>query len=164
MNILKGPICDEKDKIRILVVDDHPIVREGLVHLINQQPDLIVCAEAGNTKEAINAIEKQPVDLALVDMLLKNTTGVQVTKKIKLQNPDILVLVFSMSDEMIYIKHALEAGARGYIIKEELSEKIIDAIRQVLAGKIYLSRKLMQKFSKRELDKLLAADSGKYSD
>jgi len=163
MNSVKGRIYDEKDKARILVIDDHPIVREGLAHLINQQPDLIVCAEAGDAKEALKAIEKQPLDLALVDMLLKNTTGVQVTQKIKLRNPDILVLVFSMSDEMIYIKHALEAGARGYIIKDELSEKIIDAIRQVLAGKIYLSRKLIQKFSKHELDKLLAADTGECS-
>jgi DNA-binding NarL/FixJ family response regulator len=156
MNSVKRHIYDEKDKAQILIIDDHPIVREGLAHLINQQSDLIVCAEAGNTKEALKAIEEQSIDLALVDMLLKNTTGTQVTNKIKSLNLDIPVLIFSMSDEPFYIKRALDAGARGYITKDEVSEKIIYAIRQVLKGKVYLSKRLAKKFSKRELEGFLS--------
>jgi DNA-binding NarL/FixJ family response regulator len=133
---------------RILVVDDHPIVRDGLAQLINYEADLVVSAKAGNATEAIKAVRKQQIDLALVDMLLKNTTGIQVTKKIKAMCPNLIVLIFSMSDELRYVKQAFEAGARGYITKDELSEKIIDAIRQVLDGGIYLNKRLAKKFQK----------------
>jgi len=146
-------------KVRILVVDDHPIVRDGLAELLNHEADLVVSARAGNSAEAIKAVRKRQIDLAIVDMLLKNTTGVQVTKKIKAICPNMVVLIFSMSDELRYIKQAFEAGARGYITKDELSEKIIDAIRQVLEGKIYISKKLAKNFPKHELNELLADDS-----
>jgi DNA-binding NarL/FixJ family response regulator len=135
-------------KIRILVVDDHPIIQDGVADLLNQEADLAVTAKAGTCAQAVRAVKKQPFELALVDMLLKHTTGVQVTRKIKAICPDLIVLIFSMSDEPHYVKQALEAGAKGYILKEELSEKIIDAIRQVLAGKVYLSRRIAKKFLK----------------
>jgi DNA-binding NarL/FixJ family response regulator len=141
-------------KIKILVVDDHPIVRDGLAELLNHEADLMVSAKAGTAAEAINAIKKQRIDLAIIDMLLKDTTGVQVTKKIKAICPNLIVLIFSMSDELRYIKQAFEVGARGYITKDELSEKIIDAIRQILDGGIYLNKRLAKKFPKHELNSL----------
>ena len=146
-------------KTRILVVDDHPIVRDGLAELLNHEADLLVSARVGNPAEAIKAVKKERIDLAIVDMLLKNTTGVQVTKKIKAICPNLIVLIFSMSDELRYIKQAFEVGARGYITKDELSERIIDAIRQILDGGIYLNKRLAKKFSKNELNQLLERDS-----
>ena len=146
-------------KTSILVVDDHPIVCDGLADLINHEADLVVIAKAGNEVEAIKAVKKQRIDLAIVDMLLKDTTGVQVTKKIKAICPNLIVLIFSMSDELRYIKQAFEVGARGYITKDELSEKIIDAIRQILGGGIYLNKRLAKKFPKHELNEFLADDS-----
>jgi len=135
-------------KIKILVVDDHPIVLEGLSELLNHEADLVVSARASNGAEAMKAVKKQRIDLALIDMLLKNTKGIQVTKKIKALCPNMVVLIFSMSDDSRYIEKAFDAGARGYILKDELSEKIVDAIRRVLEGKVYLSKKLVKKLPK----------------
>jgi DNA-binding NarL/FixJ family response regulator len=146
-------------KTRIMVVDDHPIVRDGLAELLNHEADLMVIARVGNTAEAMRVVKKQRIDLAIIDMLLQNTTGIQVTKKIKARCPNLTVLIFSMSDELRYIKQAFEVGARGYITKDELSEKIIDAIRQILDGGIYLNKRLTKKFSKNELNQLLERDS-----
>ncbi|MFA6187200.1 MAG: response regulator transcription factor [Phycisphaerae bacterium] len=135
----------------ILVVDDHPIVRDGLADLINLEADLLVAARAGNMAEAVEAVKKQRIDLAIVDMLLKDETGIQVIKKIKAICPDIIVMIFSMSDEVSYIKQAFEAGARGYVTKDELSEKIIDAIRRVLDGGVYLNDRLAKKLQKYQI-------------
>jgi len=143
---------------RIIVVDDHPIVRDGLAELLNHEVDLVVSAKAGTAAEAIKAVKKQRVDLAIVDMLLKDTTGIQVTRKMKAIRPNLIVMIFSMSDELRYIKQAFEVGARGYITKDELSEKIIDAIRQILDGGIYLNKRLAKKFPKHELNEFLADD------
>jgi len=156
MKSKKKPNIETKDKTRILIVDDHPVIREGLTQIINRENDFLVCAEAGDIREAVNAVRKQKIDLALVDMLLNGDTGIEVIKKIKALCPDIIVLIFSMSHELIHVKRALRAGARGYITKDELSEKIIAAIRQVLKGKLYLSKNLAQKLSKNEIDRLLA--------
>ncbi|GEM_PF-1864352 len=142
MKKIKRECANEKNKTKILIVDDHPVIREGLTQIINRETDLLVCAEAGTIGEAVKAVKKQKIDLALVDMLLKNTTGIQVIKKIKTLCPSIITLVFSMSDKSQYIKQAIEIGARGYITKDQISENIIDAIRQVLEGKIYLSKRL----------------------
>jgi DNA-binding NarL/FixJ family response regulator len=130
----------------ILIVDDHPVVRDGLAQLINLQADLEVRAKARNIAEAVKAVKTQRIDLAIVDMLLKGETGIQVVKEIKTLCPNLIVLMFSMSDELEYIKQAFDVGARGYITKDEVSEKIIEAIRQVLDGKIYISKKLAKKF------------------
>ncbi|MHC4272014.1 MAG: response regulator [Planctomycetota bacterium] len=142
-------------KTRILVVDDHPIVRDGLTDLINLEADLVVSAEAGNAAEAKKAVRKQHIDLAIVDMLLKDTTGVQITKKIKAICPNLIVLIFSMSDELRYIKQAFEAGARGYITKDEISEDILNAIRYVLKGQIYMSDRLIKNIPKEKIHGLL---------
>jgi len=142
-----------------MVVDDHPIVRDGLAELLNHEADLLVSARVGNPAEAIKAVKKERIDLAIVDMLLKNTTGVQVTKKIKAICPNLIVLIFSMSDELRYIKQAFEVGARGYITKDELSEQIIDAIRQILDGGIYLNKRLTKKFTRHEINEFLVYDN-----
>jgi len=143
-------------KTRILVVDDHPIVQHGLAELLNQEVDLTVSVKASNSIEAVRAVKKQPIELALIDMLLKNTTGVQVTRKIKAIRPNLIVLIFSMSDELRHVKQAFEAGATGYILKDELSEDIVIAIRQVLKGQQYISSKLIKNMPKEELKGLLA--------
>lgn len=147
---------ETKNKTRILIVDDHPIIREGLTQIINRQSDLLVCAEAGSIGQAVKAVKKQKIDLALVDMLLNNTTGIQVIKKIKTLCPSLNALVFSVSDKSQYVKQAIAAGARGYITKDEISEDIINAIRQILKGRIYISNRLLENMSKEELDGLLA--------
>ena len=129
-----------------------------MAQLINQQADLVVCSKAGNAKQALEAVEKQRVDLVIVDMLLKNTTGIQLTKSLKSKCPDIRILILSMSDEPYYIKHAFQAGAQGYITKDEVADEIISAIRQVLNGKIYLSTRLAEKFPRRTIDSIKAGD------
>ena len=139
-------------KTKILIVDDHPIVLDGLADLLGHEAGLVVTARAGNAAEAIKALKKQSVDLAIVDMLLKNTTGVQLIKKMKVICPDLIVIIFSMSDDPEYIKQAFEAGAKGYLTKDELSEKIIIAIRQVLDGGIYLDKRLAKKLQKHQIE------------
>jgi len=136
-------------KHRIAVVDDHPVVLEGLEQLINREDDLIVCVKAGNGKKALEAVRKQQVDLVIIDMLLENTTGVQVTIDLKSRYPNLYVLVLSMSDDPYHVKCAFQAGARGYITKDEVSEKIIVAIRHVLRGEIYVGKRIARQFSKR---------------
>ena len=162
MKQAKRVIENEQNKTKILVVDDHPIVRDGLAELLNQETAFVVSAKASNAAEATMAVKKQQISLALIDMLLKNTTGIQVTKKIKVLRPNLIVLIFSMSDKLEYVKEAFNAGARGYILKDELSEKIIVAIKHVLKGNVYLSKRLAKKLPKHELSKLLT-DNIKHS-
>lgn len=134
---------------RIAVVDDHPVVLEGLEQLINREKDLIVCVKVGNGKETLEAVSKQQIDLAIVDMLLENTTGVQITLDLKSRYPNLYVLILSMSDDAYHVKRAFRAGARGYITKDEVSEKIITAIRRVLRGEIYVGKRIARQFSKK---------------
>ncbi len=138
-------------KNRIAVVDDHPVVLEGLEQLINREDDLVVCATAGNAKSALEAIRRELVDLVIIDMLLKNTTGVQVTKKLRSQYPSLHILILSMSDDPYHVKRAFQAGARGYITKDEVSEKIIVAVRRVLRGEIYVGKRIARQFSKKAI-------------
>jgi len=128
-----------KNKTRILVVDDHAIVRQGLIKLVEAEPDLVVCAEAENTSQALEAMEKQQFDLAIVDILLESASGLELTERMKLRRPNLIVLILSMHDGLLYAQRALRAGATGYVAKYEAAEKIITAIRQVLSGKIYVS-------------------------
>jgi DNA-binding NarL/FixJ family response regulator len=147
-------------KNRIVVVDDHPVVREGLEQLINREDDLEVCATAGNSKRALEAVEGRQVDLVIVDMLLKNTTGVQVAKKLRFRYPSLYILILSMSDATHHVKNAFQAGARGYITKDEVSEKVIVAIRRVLEGDIYVGKKIARQCSKRAIASwILEADT-----
>ena len=128
-----------KAPARILVVDDHPIVRNGLVQLIEQEQDLIVCAEAGSAHEAEQALEKHAPHIAMLDISLEGTNGIELTRRIRNLYPETCVLILSMHDENLYAKRALRAGARGYVTKQEPPEHVVDAIRQVLAGTLYVS-------------------------
>ncbi|MHC4544785.1 MAG: response regulator [Planctomycetota bacterium] len=139
----------DNSKSRILIVDDHTVVRQGLTLLIDQEPDLVVCAEAENATEALETIERQHVDLAIVDISLDGPNGIQLTERIKSQNPHLPVLVLTMHDEELYVKRAFQAGAKGYITKHEAAETIITAIRLMLSGKDYISETMKQKFLKK---------------
>lgn len=158
MNDKKTDTNLRSGKTRILIVDDHPVVLEGLAQLINREDDLLVCAAAGNAKEALEAIGKHAIDLAIVDMLLEDTTGVQVTEKLRSQSPNLNILILSMSDEPRYIRRAFQAGARGYITKEEVADGIVAAIRRVRDGKIYVSRILAKRFPSKTLESISMGD------
>jgi DNA-binding NarL/FixJ family response regulator len=134
-----------KPKARVLLVDDHPILRQGLVQLINQEADLAVCGEAEDSPKAFAAVEELKPDVVLVDISLKGGNGIELIKNIKARWPDMPMLVLSMHDESLYAERALRAGSRGYIMKEEATEKVIGAIRKILTGEIYLSDKMKSK-------------------
>lgn len=127
------------DRKRILLVDDHPIVREGLAQLINQSADLIVCGEAGETREALEALGRLAPDLAIVDISLRGGDGLELIKQASARWPSMPILGLSMHAEELYAERVLRAGARGYIMKQEATGNVLTAIRQVLGGNIYLS-------------------------
>jgi len=129
-------------KYKVLLVDDHPLVREGLVNLINQQADLQVCAEASNEPQALEIIQTVQPHVSIVDISLENGSGIELIKSIKAMFPAVAVLVLSMHDESLYAERALRAGARGYVMKREATKKVIQAIRCVLAGQLYVSDKI----------------------
>jgi DNA-binding NarL/FixJ family response regulator len=140
----------EEDKSKILVVDDHPIIREGLVRLVDDEQDLAICGQADDAPEALKAISETKPDVVVVDISLKNSSGIELMKSIKAQYPKLPVLILSMHNEALYAERALRAGAMGYIMKQEASEKLLAAIRHVLVGQIYVSDKV----SKRLIRKL----------
>lgn len=129
-------------KRRIFIVDDHPIVRQGLVQLINKEQDLTVIGEGEDVYESLRAIRTASPDLCLVDVSLKGGDGLELLKELKAFNGDLAVLILSMHDEKLYAERALRAGARGYIMKQEPPQSLIDAIRSVLSGEIYVSPKM----------------------
>ena len=132
-------------KRKILVVDDHPFMRAGLSQLIDRQPDLCVCGEAGDPATALQQMSKSPVDLVLSDMTMPGRSGIEFIKDILALHPKMAILVVSMHDEMIYAERVLRAGGRGYIMKEAGGENLLAAIRQVLSGQVYVSQKLSAK-------------------
>ncbi|MDR3458509.1 MAG: response regulator transcription factor [Verrucomicrobiae bacterium] len=129
-------------KIKVLLVDDHPLVREGLANLINQQPDLEICGEAGNEPQALELIGQTLPDVAVVDLSLENGSGIELLKNIRVRHPGVKALVLSMHDENLYAERALHAGARGYIMKREAAKKVIAGIQAVHAGQLYVSEKI----------------------
>jgi len=131
-----------KQKSRIFIVDDHPIVRKGLIQLINQEPDLIVCGEAENAEAALEILKKVKPDLAIVDISLPGMDGIELTRLIKDRFENIPVLVISMHDESLFAERALDVGAKGYIMKQEAIEKTMEAIRRVLRRELYVSEKV----------------------
>jgi DNA-binding NarL/FixJ family response regulator len=127
---------------KVLIVDDHPMMREGLRSLISREQDLTVCGEAETVGHALDAVTNLDPDLVLADITLPGRSGLDLIKDIRALRPAVLVLVISMHDELLYAERVLRAGARGYIMKQESGSKMMQAIRQVLAGRIYLSRKM----------------------
>src|SRR5262245_43294992 len=125
-------------KARILVVEDHPAVREALTMRVGQTPDLEICGEAADTTEALRLSSELKPDSLIVDISLKGGDGIDLIKRLKARDDKARILVWSMHSESVYADRALRAGAMGYITKEHATERIIDALRQILAGKIYL--------------------------
>lgn len=127
---------------KILLVDDHPVVREMLSLRIAQEPDLVVCAEVGDVPQALAAAEIHHPDLAIIDINLPGGHGLELIKGIQARHPNVRILVFSMHDEHLYGERVLRAGAHGYLMKSEPPGRIIDAVREVLAGKLAVSQDL----------------------
>ncbi len=128
-----------KKRSRILIVDDHPAVREALAYRISRQPDLEVCGEAADIAEALSMVSETLPDLAVIDISLKSGNGIDLIKRIKDRNDTVRMLVWSMHSESLYAERALRAGALGYINKDQATDKIVEAIGRVLEGKVYLS-------------------------
>ena len=131
-----------RNQKRIMIVDDHPMMRQGLAQLIGAEPDLAVCGEAENAGQALDAISALKPDLVLADISLPGKNGLELIKDFHAVQPGLPVLVISMHDESLYAERVLRAGGRGYIMKQEGGKKLMQAIRQVLGGKIYVSEKM----------------------
>jgi len=136
-------------KRRIFLVDDHPLVREGLTNLINGQDDLIICGEAEDSAAAITGIAKTRPDVALVDISLKNESGLELVKNLESQFPLVALIVLSMHDEALYAERALRAGARGYVMKRESTKSVLASIRRVLEGGVYVSERVVNSMARR---------------
>ncbi len=135
----------KRKRTRVMIVDDHPMTRDGLVHLIDREPDLMVAWQAENAAQALQtAVAEQP-DLALVDITLPDKGGIDLIKDLKAVSPATKVLVLSMHDESLYAERALRAGARGYVTKQAGGAKLMQAIRRVLGGHIYVSEKTAER-------------------
>ena len=131
------PETTESRKIKVILVEDHPLFRDQLKQLISKDLEMIVCGEADNIQQALTAIQELRPDIAIVDITLKGSSGLELIKNLKLQELNIPVLVLSMHDELIYGERALRAGAKGYITKYAASSQVKQAIRKVLDGEIY---------------------------
>ena len=134
-------------KRRILLVDDHALLRRGLRTLIESEPDLIVCAEAATRQAGLDAIAAVKPDLVIADLQLKDSDGLEMIKDIKQRFPGLPVLALSMHEEVVYAERALRAGARGYVTKQEVDDTVLPAIRRVLAGEIYTSEAMSRQFT-----------------
>lgn len=142
MNDTTSTIAQLPVKARILIVDDHVIVRQGIAQLVNREPDLDVCEEAGDADSAVAVLRETQVDLAIVDISLPGTSGIELVKQIRDMQPQLPVLVMSMHDEALYSDRAFRAGAKGYVMKQEATEKLLAAIRKILNGGVYVSDRM----------------------
>jgi DNA-binding NarL/FixJ family response regulator len=129
-------------KRKVFLVDDHPIVRQGLAQLLDSEPDLTVCGQGEDAYGSLRAIKAAGPDLVLLDVSLKDSDGLELLKELKAQHPNLPVLILSMHDESLYTERALRAGARGYIMKHEAPPVLLSAIRKVLLGEVYVSDKM----------------------
>ena len=146
-------------KRRVFLVDDHPLVREWLTTLINQQTDLAVCGEAGDAPEALSAIAKLQPEAAVIDVTLASGSGIELIKDLRRCCPRLAIVVLSMHDEALYAERAMRAGARGYVTKRETTKKIVAAIRKVLEGGIYASEHFAALMAEKLMDGRSAAES-----
>jgi DNA-binding NarL/FixJ family response regulator len=129
-------------KSRVLVVDDHPIVRQGLTLLINRESDLTVCGEAEDAHTAMQSLTSTRPDILVVDISLNGPDGLDLLKNVRSRHPELPVLILSMHDESIYAERALRAGAQGYIMKQEATEKVLVALRRILSREVYVSERI----------------------
>src|SRR6516165_8373861 len=140
-----------KKRSRILIVDDHPAVREALASRIGRQPDLEVCGEAAEMSEALRLVADTEPDVAVVDISLKTGSGIDLIKRIKDRSDRVRILVWSMHSESLYAERALRAGALGYVNKDQATDRIVEAIRRVLAGKVWLSEVMAERLLQRSV-------------
>src|SRR5271168_960483 len=138
----KAQVIVQTKKYKVLLVDDHPIVRQGLALLIERETDLTVCGEADGAHSAFQAISALAPDLVVLDISLSGPDGLDVLKELRTKTASLPVLILSMHDETIYAERAMRAGANGYIMKQEATEKVLVAIRRILQGEVYLSDRL----------------------
>ncbi len=136
-------------KSKVLVVDDHPIVRQGLALLINRESDLMVCGEAEDARTAMQSITTAKPDILVVDISLNGPDGLDLLKDVRMRYPELPVLILSMHDESIYAERALRAGAQGYIMKQEATEKVLVALRRILSNEIYVSERIANRMLQR---------------
>ena len=133
-------------KTQVLIVDDHPVIRDGLVAIINHERDLNVCGQAEDAYTALKVVAELKPDIVVTDISLKSSDGIELTKNIKAGHPALPVIILSVHDESLYAERALLAGAKAYLMKDKVSENIIKAIRTVLTGEIYVSDAILKKF------------------
>lgn len=150
MNEVKSMEAQDNRK-RILLVDDHAVVRFGIAQLINRQADLVVCGEQEDARKALDAVINLKPDLVIVDLSLKDSSGLELIRNLKAQFPGKPVLVLSVHDESIYAEIAFRAGALGYLMKQEALEKVVTAVRRVLAGNVYVSDALAAKMLQQQV-------------
>jgi CheY-like chemotaxis protein len=136
-NMIQSNRDTERSKKNILIVDDHAMVRRGLTELLSEQPDLTIRAAVASAEEALEAVEQQPIDLAIVDISLDRMNGLELTGILKQRHPEVVVLILSMHEEQLYGRRARRAGASGFVSKQQASDSLLDAIHQVLAGHLY---------------------------
>ncbi len=149
---------DDERKSRIFIVDDHPIMRDGIAQLVNQQPDLEVCGEASSAPEALEALGRVGPDLMLVDISLTGMDGIELIKIVKKRDAALPMLVLSMHAEALYAERAVRAGAKGYVMKHASPETLLQAIRRVLSGKLFLSPEMTEKLLEKAARDGLAVD------
>ncbi|MGA2265849.1 MAG: response regulator transcription factor [Phycisphaerae bacterium] len=130
---------------RIFIVDDHPVVRQGIAMLVNQESDLKVCGDAEGAAVALREIERIKPDLVILDLSLKDGNGLELIKDLRIRLPKLLILVLSMHDESFYAERVLRAGAKGYITKDEATGKVVEGIRRILRGEVFLSDRMATK-------------------
>jgi len=138
----KPLLMTQTKKCKVLLVDDHPIVRQGLALLIDREADLVVCGEADGAHSAFQAIAALQPDIVVLDISLSGPDGLDVLKEVRMKTASLPVLILSMHDESVYAERAMRAGANGYIMKQEATEKVLVAIRRILQGDVYLSDRL----------------------
>jgi DNA-binding NarL/FixJ family response regulator len=136
-------------RTRIFLVDDHPLVRDWLATLLRQQPDFEICGQAEDAREALTAMQADPPDVAIVDLSLKNSSGLDLIKELSERLPATQVIVLSMHEEIFYAERAMRAGARGYVTKRESTHRIVEAVHEVQAGRLYANAELLGRLAER---------------
>jgi DNA-binding NarL/FixJ family response regulator len=156
------------EELKIILVEDHPIVREGLQYILGQQSDMRICFETGRASEALAYLEQGACDLAIIDISLEDRSGLDLIKEMRLRHLKMPILVLSVHDELTYVKRALNAGAQGYILKQEASRLIMDGLRRILAGEFYvcdrMASKLFSRFSSQRRENGLGSFLNSLSD
>ena len=150
---------EHPEKTRLLLVDDHAVMRHGLAAIINEEPDLHVCGEAESAPQALELLAATPVDVAVVDISLKGSDGLELIKQVSVLYPHVQSLVLSMYDESVYAERALRAGARGYVRKAEAAETVMTAVRRILRGETYVSDSVAAQFVRRVAGGRATADA-----